>query len=91
LQMAQMRALELGRYMIRATGNGATALIDERGRITDRIPQFERAVLTGSVQPFEGLTPYARFGSWPILGFCCLVLGTVLVGGARTRGSDPKG
>lgn len=72
LQMAQMRAVELGRYMVRATGNGVTALIDERGRVTARIPQFERGVLTGTIQPFEGLTPYARSGSWPILVFCLL-------------------
>jgi apolipoprotein N-acyltransferase len=75
LQMAQMRALELGRYMVRATGNGVTALIDQRGGITARIPQFERTVLRGSIQPFSGLTPYARFGSWPILGFCLLAVG----------------
>jgi apolipoprotein N-acyltransferase len=73
--MAQMRALELGRYMVRATGNGVTALIDQRGGITARIPQFERTVLRGSIQPFSGLTPYARFGSWPILGFCLLAVG----------------
>jgi apolipoprotein N-acyltransferase len=89
LQMAQMRALELGRYMIRATGNGATALIDVRGRVTARIPQFERAVLTGSVQPFEGLTPYARFGSWPILGFCGLVLVGCLLSGRKDSGARP--
>ncbi len=74
LQMAQMRALELGRYMIRATGNGVTALIDEHGRIIARAPQFERTVLSGSVQGFTGLTPYARFGSWPILLFCGLIV-----------------
>jgi apolipoprotein N-acyltransferase len=72
LQMAQMRALELGRYMVRATGNGVTALIDERGRIAARIPQFERTVLRGNIQAFTGLTPYAQLGSWPILGFCGL-------------------
>jgi apolipoprotein N-acyltransferase len=84
LQMAQMRALELGRYMVRATGNGVTALIDEHGQITARVPQFERTVLTGKVQAFTGLTPYARYGSWPILGFCLLALGACLIIG-RSR------
>jgi apolipoprotein N-acyltransferase len=74
LQMAQMRALELGRYMVRATGNGVTALIDEKGRITARAPQFERTVLTGEVQGFSGLTPFARFGSWPVLALCAAVI-----------------
>lgn len=74
LQMAQMRALELGRYMVRATGNGVTAIIDEKGRITARAPQFERTVLTGSIEGFSGLTPYARFGSWPILSLCGIIV-----------------
>lgn len=74
LQMAQMRALENGRPMIRATGNGVTALIDARGRITARIPQFERAVLAGSFQPMRGMTPFARLGIWPALLFCLLLL-----------------
>jgi apolipoprotein N-acyltransferase len=85
LQMAQMRALELGRYMVRATGNGVTALIDQRGAVVARIPQFERAVLRGSIQPFEGLTPYARFGSWPILGLCiAIVAACATIGAGRT-------
>lgn len=74
LQMVQMRALEMGRPFVRATANGVTALIDEKGRITARIPQFERAVLTGKIQGFTGLTPFARFGSWPILAICWLVV-----------------
>ncbi|WP_193072712.1 apolipoprotein N-acyltransferase [Pseudomonas sp. FME51] len=66
LQMARMRALESGRWMIRGTNNGVTALIDHQGRITARIPQFEQSVLRGDVQPRKGLTPWLRFGSWPL-------------------------
>jgi apolipoprotein N-acyltransferase len=74
LQMAQMRALESGRPMVRATGNGVTALIDARGHITSQIPQFQPAVLLGSIQPTTGLTPFARTGTWPALAFCGVLL-----------------
>jgi len=84
LQMAQMRALESGRPMIRATGNGITALIDERGRITERLPQFETAVLLGTFQPMTGMTPFARTGTWPSIVFCGLVL-AVTAGLSRRR------
>ena len=74
LQMAQMRALENGRPMIRATGNGVTALIDAKGNISARIPQFERSALIGSVQPMTGVTPFMRVGIWPALVFCGVLL-----------------
>ena len=66
LQMARMRALESGREMIRGTNNGVTALIDYQGRITTRIPQFQQLTLRGQVQPREGLTPWLRWGNWPL-------------------------
>lgn len=62
LQMNQMRALELGREMARATNNGITVFLDDKGRIKQRLPRFERDVLSGQVQPYVGLTPYARYG-----------------------------
>ncbi|MBB3184782.1 apolipoprotein N-acyltransferase [Halomonas fontilapidosi] len=65
LQMARLRALENGRPVVRATSNGVTALIDPRGRITARAPQFETTVLTGEITPMKGLTPFTRTGSWP--------------------------
>lgn len=65
LQMAQMRALEAGREMLRATNTGVTAIIDHRGEIVSRLPQFESAVLTGQVQPRSGVTPYVRWTDWP--------------------------
>jgi len=74
LQMAQMRALEAGRWMIRATNNGVTALIDPQGQITRQVPQFQRAILQGEVSAMQGLTPYLRYGSWPLIGLCLTLL-----------------
>ncbi|MHA6192937.1 apolipoprotein N-acyltransferase [Pseudomonas wadenswilerensis] len=79
LQMAQMRALEAGRWMIRATNNGVTGLIDPFGRITAQIPQFERAILYGEVVPMQQLTPYLEWRSWPLTILCVLLLGWALV------------
>ncbi|MFT0211329.1 apolipoprotein N-acyltransferase [Pseudomonas sp. F1_0610] len=67
LQMAQMRAIEAGRWMIRSTNNGISALIDPQGKVITQAPQFEQTVLTGNVIPMQGLTPYLRFKSWPLL------------------------
>ncbi|WP_302139123.1 apolipoprotein N-acyltransferase [Halomonas alkalicola] len=65
LQMARLRALENGRYLVRATSNGVTVIVDPMGRITARAPQFEVASISGEVRPMAGLTPFTRSGSWP--------------------------
>jgi len=62
-----MRALEVGRYLARATNTGVSAIIDDRGRILARGPQFQEKVIRGEIQPLRGLTPYARFGDFPVL------------------------
>ena len=67
LQISQMRALETGRYMMRVTTNGVSALIDHQGEITSRSPQFEAYVVTGFVQPRKGSTPYVLWGNTLIL------------------------
>ena len=82
LQMAQMRALEAGRWMIRATNNGITVLIDPHGQVTEQIPAFEQAVLYGEVTPMQGLTPYLQWRSWPLIGLCALLL---VMGVARRK------
>jgi apolipoprotein N-acyltransferase len=63
--MARLRALENGRYVVRATSNGITAIIDPEGHIVERAPQFETTLITGEFYAMEGLTPFTRTGSWP--------------------------
>ncbi|MBD7976020.1 apolipoprotein N-acyltransferase [Serpens gallinarum] len=85
LQMAQMRALEAGRWMIRATNNGVTALIDPFGRISVQIPQFEQATLYGEVEPMQGLTPYLRWRGWPMALLSIALLGWALYRRSHAR------
>ena len=74
LQMAQMRAIENGRYLIRATNNGITALVNHRGEIVDSLPQFEPGVLRANAGIMTGATPFHRFGQIPILLLCFTLL-----------------
>ncbi len=78
LNISRMRAMELGRPMLRATNTGATAIIDHTGRVTDQLPRFTRGSLTGTYEGRQGLTPFAWWAStWglgPLWGLCLAVL-----------------
>jgi apolipoprotein N-acyltransferase len=75
LQIARMRALESERPLARATNSGITALIDWRGQVVAQSPQFKQTVLTGTLQPRLGSTPYMVVGDWPLRGLLVLSLG----------------
>lgn len=62
-QISRMRAIETGRWLLRATNTGVTAVVDQRGNVIERLPQFETGVLRASVQPRQGVTPYVRYGN----------------------------
>ncbi len=79
LHISRMRALELGRPMLRATNTGATAIINAQGQVTHRLPSAVQGALTAEVFGVHGpITPYAQwvsaFGLWPLAGLAVLAL-----------------
>jgi apolipoprotein N-acyltransferase len=74
LQIARVRAAEAGRYMLRATNTGVTAVIDPRGGIVGTVPQFRPGVLKQTVRGYRGSTPYARVGNYLMVLFALAAL-----------------
>lgn len=74
LQVAQARALETGRPILRTTNTGVTAHIDGHGRVVARLPPGAAGVLSGFVQPTAGLTPFARFGNELVVLMAAMLL-----------------
>lgn len=78
LNISRMRAMELGRPVLRATNTGATAIIDHTGRVTAQLPRFTRGSLVGAYEGRHGLTPFAQWASawglWPLWALCWAVV-----------------
>src|SRR3989344_9362141 len=66
LQIAQMRALETGRYILFSTNNGITAIINPQGKIIARAPVDTATVLHGKVYAMSGKTPFMQWNEFPI-------------------------
>ncbi|MDD5299299.1 MAG: apolipoprotein N-acyltransferase [Gallionella sp.] len=73
-QISQMRALESGRMMLRATNTGVTSIIGADGRLLQRLPQHQQGVLNGMAQGYEGITPYVRWGNAAVMLLIALML-----------------
>ncbi|MBT5230717.1 MAG: apolipoprotein N-acyltransferase [Methylococcales bacterium] len=82
LQMAQMRALESGRTLLRNTNTGISAVINPDGSIQQQLASFKRDVLTATVKARAGLTGYALWGNAPVI---ILVLIILAFGGRLAR------
>lgn len=74
LQIAQMRALETGRAMLRATNTGVSAIIDPKGRIVASAPEFTTTVVSGEILGYQGATPYVRWGNYGFLALSGLLI-----------------
>jgi apolipoprotein N-acyltransferase len=75
--IARMRALETGRYLLRATNTGISSVIGPQGEEIEVAPPFQRQVLRARVSPLQGQTPYVFWGDAFIV-----VLAIMLVGAA---------
>ena len=65
LALAQFRAVEHHRYLVRATNSGVSAVVDPLGRVVTRSGVFERASLHAEVAMLQGATVYQMAGDWP--------------------------
>lgn len=86
-QMARMRALELGKPLVRATNTGITAFVDGYGKVEKQAPQFQATVLSHDVPTYTGTTPFTLWGNWLIYGFSGLIL---LIGAVRRKAKQSK-
>lgn len=82
MQMAQMRALETGRYLVRATNTGVTGFVGPDGGLYKWAPLFTATTLSDEIVPMSGLTPYVAFGDKSVFGVLTLLLLTLY---ARSR------
>jgi len=64
LNMARMRAIENGRWLLRATNNGITASISPLGELVSTAPRNVRTVLQAPYSFESGTTFYTRRGDW---------------------------
>ncbi len=61
-----MRALEAGRYLVRAANDGISAVIGPHGEVIARAPEFRPVALVSRIVPYSG--PDALRACWKLAG-----------------------
>ena len=77
-RLAQWRAIETRRSLLRVTNTGVTVLVNAKGEIGEALPIFQPAVMTAKVDLLEGETFYVRFGDWFAWAATAMSLGIAL-------------
>ncbi|MGM0402559.1 MAG: apolipoprotein N-acyltransferase [Thermodesulfobacteriota bacterium] len=78
LNAARMRAIENRRFLLRAANSGFSAVISPDGRVAARTELFQRQSIESDFSRLSALSPYTRWGDWPVL-FSGIVLGIALL------------
>jgi len=74
LEIARMRAVEVGRPVVRATNTGISTFISADGVLGANVAQFVADAVTEDVVPRQGQTPYARSGNVPSIALVLLII-----------------
>jgi apolipoprotein N-acyltransferase len=61
-ELAAMRAIEQGRYLVRAANTGISGIVDPYGRILVRTNLFERTIVVGETRFLQEQSVYAKIG-----------------------------
>lgn len=64
LRLAQSRAIETRRSLLRVTNTGVTSLVNAKGELVQTLPMFTGAVMKSEVEILNSETYYVRFGDW---------------------------
>ena len=75
LHLAQSRAIETRRSLLRVTNTGVTSLVNAKGELVKTLPMFKAAVLQTEVDVLNEVTYYVRFGDWFAWAITIIVLG----------------
>jgi apolipoprotein N-acyltransferase len=84
-RLAQWRAIETRRGLLRVTNTGVTSVINAKGEIVETLPVFTPAVLKTQVEILEGETFYVRFGDWFAWVLTLVAVAIVLAQFSRRR------
>jgi len=87
-----IRAVEEGRYVVRAANTGISGAVDPYGRVLVQTPLFEPREITVDVRLLEGRTIYSLIGdvvAWAALGITALVIVSALLSGPRPMAPGP--
>lgn len=88
LHLAALRAVEQGRYMIRSTNTGISAIIDPLGRIVQETELFHSATMSGMIRAVHEDTVY--HGLTPLLQRMIIGLTLFLAAWAMFRARKPQ-
>lgn len=85
LSLARLRAIEQGLPLIRVANTGVSAVIDARGRILASMPLGVQGRLDAPLPGALAVTPYARWGDWPVLVLLTLCAAALVMVPSRAR------
>jgi len=88
LALAQLRAIETGRWLVSAANTGPSVVVDAAGRLRDRLPPGRQGSAVFTLRPRSQLTPYDRWGEAPLLMALAIALVLILrrpPGGATAK------